>query len=370
MKIQKIKLYPLMLTLKSPFKTAHGTTKHRPITLVAVQLTTGVVGYGEIQSFADSQYVNETHQQSLIMVQKLSKLLIDQTFDRPEDGAAWLASKTTLSFAKAAIEMALWDAYGKQTQQSLATLLGGQIKQVTVSKAIGMQVDWEMTQQLVIDAIAKGYQRIKIKINQTTDLQMVAALVKDFPNQMFSLDANAAWNSDRLADLQLLDQAGLAMIEQPYAATAWLKHQQTQEKLSQLKLSLDESLNNLTDVKRAIAHHTTAALTLKQGKLGGITQTKTAIQLTNQSQMTPWIGGMLGTGLGRAVDLILASLPGANTIPVDSAQFDHYYETDIADNLPYVKDGYLPVPVNAGIGVTLNWRTINHCLISEPIVYQ
>ena len=137
-----------------------------------------------------------------------------------------------------------------------------------------------------------------------------------------------------------------------------------------MKLSLDESLNDLTDVKRAIDQHTTAALTLKQGKLGGITQTKKAIQLANQSQVTPWIGGMLGTGLGRAVDLILASLPGANTIPADSSQFDHYYEADIVDDLPYVKNGYLPVPVNVGIGVTLNWQIIGQCLISEPIVYQ
>ena len=86
--------------------------------------------------------------------------------------------------------------------------------------------------------------------------------------------------------------------------------------------------------------------------------------------MTPWIGGMLGTGLGRAVDLILASLPGTNTIPADSAQFDHYYETDIATDLPYVKKGYLPVPLQDGIGVTLNWQAIKQCLIHEPIVYQ
>ncbi|CAM4298808.1 o-succinylbenzoate synthase [Weissella hellenica] len=370
MKIKKIKLYPLVLTLKTPFKTAHGTTSQRPITLVAVQLTTGIVGYGEIQSFADSQYVNETHHQSALMVQKLSKLLIGQTFIRPEDAAEWLAAKTTLSFAKAAIEMAIWDAYGKQTHQSLTTLLGGQSKRVAVSQAIGMQEDWQSTQQLVIEAIAQGYQRIKIKINQATNLQLVADLVKAFPNQMFSLDANAAWTADRLADLQRLDQAGLAIIEQPYATTAWEKHRQTQARLAQLKLSLDESLNDLTDVKRAIDQHTTAALTLKQGKLGGIMQTKKAIQLANQSQVTPWIGGMLGTGLGRTVDLILASLPGANTIPTDSSQFDHYYEADIVDDLPYVKNGYLPVPVNVGIGVTLNWQIIGQCLISEPIVYQ
>lgn len=369
-KIQKITLYPLILTLKAPFKTAHGTTNQRPITLIAMQLTNGLVGYGEVQSFADNQYANETHDQSLAVVQNLSQLLIGQTFARPEDGANWLATKTSLSFAKSAIEMTLWDAYGKQTHQPLAALLGGQTDKVAVGQAIGIQENWETTKQLVLDAIAQGYQRIKIKINQTTDLQTVAALVKAFPNQMFSLDANAAWRGDKSADLQLLDEAGLALIEQPYAETAWLEHQRGQAALTRLKLSLDESLNDIADVKKAIANQTTAALTLKQGKLGGITQTKEAISLANQARMTPWIGGMLGTGLGRAVDLILASLPGANTIPADSAQFDHYYETDIATDLPYVKKGYLPVPLQDGIGVTLNWQAIRQCLIHEPIVYQ
>lgn len=368
--MQQIKIYPLSLTLKSPFKTAHGTTMQRPITLVAITLTNGLTGYGEIQSFIDDQYVPETHMQSLQMVQRTARQLISLDFDTPQMVSNWLTNSSHLSFAKAAVEMAFWDAYGKQVKQPLWSMIGGQEKQIAVSSVIGIQDSWQQTQAVANNLIGQGYQRIKIKIDQQTDITSIKKLLAQFPEQMFSLDANASWSIDDIARLKTLDHAGLALIEQPFPASAWFEHKSVQQQLDQLQLSLDESLNGLADVKRAITEQTTRALTIKQGKLGGINQAHQAINLATKAKLNPWIGGMLGSGLGRAVDLALASLPGANQVPADSAQFDHYFEADIGLDLPYVHQGCLPLPERNGIGVAIDWQTVAKYLIHEPIVYQ
>ena len=368
--MKEIKIYPLALMMKSPFKTAHGTTLKRPLTLVAITLMNGITGYGEIQSFADDQYAPETHAQSLSVVRRLSKDLLTRHFETPFAVATWLANQTNQSFAKAAIEMAFWDAYGKQVQQPLWTMLGGQQQQIAVSSVVGMQTNWQQTSHLVYKLNQQGYQRIKIKINQQTNITAIRQLVAEFPKQMFSLDANASWATTDIERLKALDQAGLALIEQPFQANAWTEHQVAQQQLTQLQLSLDESLNSLADVNYAIASRTTRALTIKQGKLGGIASARQAIMSATQAHLNPWIGGMLGSGLGRAVDLALASLPGANQVPADSAQFDHYFEADIGENLPYVQQGTLPLPAENGIGVSIDWPTVAKYLVHEPIIYQ
>lgn len=218
--MQQIKIYPLSLTLKSPFKTAHGTTLQRPITLVAITLTNGVTGYGEIQSFIDDQYVPETHMQSLQMVQRMARQLISLDFDTPQMVSNWLTNSSHLSFAKSAVEMAFWDAYGKQVKQPLWSMIGGQEKQIAVSSVIGIQDSWQQTQAVANNLIGQGYQRIKIKIDQQTDITSIKKLLAQFPEQMFSLDANASWSIDDIARLKTLDHAGLALIEQPFPASA------------------------------------------------------------------------------------------------------------------------------------------------------
>nr|WP_282556350.1 o-succinylbenzoate synthase [Weissella fangxianensis] len=370
MQVKKVEIYPLALMMKSPFKTAHGTTLKRPLTLVAITLMNGITGYGEIQSFADNQYAPETHLQSLSVVKRLSEKLLSRYFDTPFAVATWLANQADQSFAKAAIEMAFWDAYGKQIQQPLWTMLGGQQHRIAVSSVVGMQTNWQQTSHLVSNMNQQGYQRIKIKIDQQTDIPAIRQLVAEFPDQMFSLDANASWSMTDIERLKALDRAGLALIEQPFQANDWTEHKFAQQQLTQLQLSLDESLNSLADAKYAIANQTTRALTIKQGKLGGIASARQAIMSATQAQLNPWIGGMLGSGLGRAVDLALASLPGANQVPADSAQFDHYFAADIGKNLPYVQQGTLPLPAENGIGVSIDWPTVTKYLVHEPIVYQ
>lgn len=365
MQIAAITLYPLQLRLKSPFKTAHDVTYERPLILVAVTTTDGITGFGDIQSFIDHAYAPESQAESLAEVQRLSHLILGQTFDSATTLSNWLQTQSQFSFAKAALEMAAWDIQGKQQGQSLQQMIGGVGATVPVGIAIGIQTDAQATQRAIAAAVAQGYQRIKLKLAVATDLQQLQTVLAAFSDQLFSVDANAGWQPAMMDRLWALEQAGVFMIEQPFATDAWQAHQIAQQQLTQLHISLDESLNDLADITRGLA--IADAFTLKQAKLGGIWPTLQAIHQISVVDKIPWIGGMLSSGVGRAVDLALASLPATRQVPADSSSASRYFERDIVLAQPEIMAGQLPVPSAPGLGVTIDWSAVADLQVADTI---
>ena len=158
------------------------------------------------------------------------------------------------------------------------------------------------------------------------------------------------------------------MIEQPFATDAWQAHQIAQQQLTQLHISLDESLNDLADITRGLA--IADAFTLKQAKLGGIWPTLQAIHQISVVDKIPWIGGMLSSGVGRAVDLALASLPATRQVPVDSSSASRYFERDIVLAQPEIVAGRLPVPSAPGLGVTIDWSAVADLQASDTMTIK
>lgn len=372
MKIEHITVYPIALTLKHPFKTAHGLTTQRPITLIKIMLSNHNWGIGEVQSFADTAYVAETQALSQQNLTQILPKLIGLEFKEPSELIKKLANLTPYSFVKAAIEMAIYDVYGKITEQSLQMMIGGQGRAVKVGRAIGLQSDNHILQNKVDDYVNQGYERIKLKIDKATDLAKLAQLIQRYPQVYFSLDANGSWHQNDISKIMYLDQMGISLLEQPFGEKELALHYQVQNNLKQLKLSLDESINSLVDVKNVLTkyqHPITRALTIKQGKLGGITAAKAAINMAEQYQTMAWIGGMLTTGVGRAVDLALSSLPTVHNFPGDNGSNADYFENDIINEPLSVIDGKMQVPDQPGLGVSLNWSQINEALVADIKMY-
>lgn len=361
--IKHVMVYQLEMQLKTPFKTAHDITWQRPISLLKVTFTNGLEGIGEVASFADDSYTAETHAISLATLDQLIPKSIGLTIANPQAFAAWLAPQTQWSFAKAALEMAIWDGFGKLKNQSLAMMLGNHVTQVKVGIALGVPKTEAELMTNVTAAVEQGYQRIKLKLNHVTPITWIEHIVQCYPQILFSVDANASWDMTDINKIKALDQAGVYLLEQPFAAEAWQAHVDLQKQLKHLKISLDESLNNLTDVQTAIAGPV-GALTLKQAKIGGIADTVTAINLANNEAVLPWIGGLLSSGVGRAVDLALATLPQANIFPSDSSASDRYFVRDIIIEQPHVIAGQLPVPNKPGLGVTIDWTAVDQLLVN------
>ncbi|MCT8389965.1 o-succinylbenzoate synthase [Leuconostoc holzapfelii] len=352
--VKQMSTQPVSLTLKQPFQTAHGTTLVRPLTLVKVwiyddQTENTVVGFGEIQSFADYRYALENQSTSqAIIATVIQPMLRDLVFESPKHFATLLAAKVPYgAFAKAGVEMAVWDAVGKLTNQSLQQMIGGVGTNVPVGMALGMPI----TATAIRTAIQAGYRRLKLKIDgQQTDFIALFALLQEFPEQMFSLDANSSFDGHTVTKLQHVPD-NVAFIEQPFEAHDFVAHAALQKTLRPA-LSLDESINHIADIETLIALHAADAVTIKQGKIGGITAAISAINKLQAAGLKPWIGGMLSSNLGRGVDLALASLSGMS-FPGDISASARYFESDLTTTDFTIVDGTMKVPTTPGIGVTL-----------------
>lgn len=352
MQVTQIEYRQLELTMRTPFQTAHDVTQTRPLILVAVTIDDQYVGYGEVQAFANHDYAPQNQLDALDWLERViptlqpwqGESLTDLLHQLPADG----------QFARAGIEMAVWDAVGQKEQRPLADMLGAHNETAPVGIALGLQ-DLGM-----IDAAkAAGYRRIKLKQDGIA-LEQLTTVVTQNPDTLFSLDFNAS-----LADtpqnrryLSTLRDLGIDLIEEPFETGTYAQYNALTTLLAPLKISLDEQLNQLTDVENWLNETLVTAYTLKQGKLGGIQATMQAMRLVTQAHRLAWIGGMLASGLGRAVDAALASQLPQPQYPADISQGTRYFIRDIVIQDLCFQDGTVQVPQQPGIGMTLDWDAI------------
>ena len=374
-KISKITLWPIALMLKAPFRTAHNTTQERPLTIIAIDVQDmssriTVTGYGEVQSFADCAYAPENQQLSRhLLAHHFIPALKAYQFSDIKAVTSYLQQITPFgSFARAGIEMALWDALGKLQHKSLAQMIGGINQQVPVGIAISLLSEPSQLLMQIKQAHAMGYERIKLKVDaKATDFDQIKWLLTQFKTQHFSLDANSSFTLTSAQSLSPLDAPNLDFIEQPFGVHDFVQHA-TFQRMSNIKLSLDESINALDDIHTSIALSANRVLTIKQGKIGGIQTAIEAIKLAQQHHVLPWIGGMLSSGLGRAVDLALASLPGI-AFPGDISDSQRYFEQDIIHQRLTIHHGHIKVPTEYGIGITVDEAVIKQHLTATPQVF-
>jgi O-succinylbenzoate synthase len=99
----------------------------------------------------------------------------------------------------------------------------------------------------------------------------------------------------------------------------------------------------------AIALGACSVVNIKPGRVGGYLEARRIHDVCVANGVPVWCGGMLETGIGRAANAALASLPGF-TLPGDVSASNRYYSQDLTR--PFVlEDGHLTVPTGAGIGV-------------------
>jgi O-succinylbenzoate synthase len=101
------------------------------------------------------------------------------------------------------------------------------------------------------------------------------------------------------------------------------------------------------------------AVNIKASRLGGLSQALEVHDLCVANHIPVWCGGMLETGVGRAANLALASLPGF-TLPGDISASDRYYKRDITrERFVLESDSTIAVPAGAGLGVTLDESAVS-----------
>ena len=259
--------------------------------------------------------------------------------------------------AKAGLEAALWDAFAKSRNVSLSNLLGGTRKKIDVGVSIGIQDSEATLIKKVEGYLAEGYKRIKIKIAPGHDLRYVDSLRKEFPGLILQVDANSAYSISDLDIFRKMDDYALLLIEQPLGYDDIFFHSKMQKELK-TPICLDESIHSLDDTMAAIELDSCRIINIKPGRVGGFTESKLIHDYCASFNIPVWHGGMLESGIGRAGNVALASLPNF-TLPGDISASKRYYTEDIVEPEFVVNpDGTMDVPVKPGIGVEVNMRML------------
>ena len=251
--------------------------------------------------------------------------------------------------AIAGVEQALWDALARKAGLPLAKVLGATRTETPSGVSLGIQESPAKLVDLAARHVEQGYQRIKLKIAPGVDVERVAAVRAAHPDILLSVDANAAYTLADLDIFKALEDFNLLMIEQPLHYEDMLQHAKLQAQLG-TDLCLDESIRSPADAAAAIELGACRIVNIKQGRVGGVLEARRVHDVAREAGVPVWCGGMLETGVGRALNLALASLVGF-TLPGDTSASARYFTDDLTEPFVMAPDGTMGVPSRPGIGV-------------------
>ncbi|MCX7850259.1 MAG: o-succinylbenzoate synthase [Thermus sp.] len=353
-RLERLSLFLVELPLVAPFATSFGEERTKQAPLVSLTAD-GVMGWGECVAGSGPWYSWETVETARYVISEHIRPLLSsrKVFEHPSELPAALAPIRGHGMAKAAVEAALWDLYARLQRKPLYQLLGGVREAVPAGVSVGIQPDIPSLLAAVEGYLAEGYQRIKLKIKPGWDVEPLRAVRERFPDVLLSADANAAYTLADLPTLRELDRFGLLMLEQPLHFEDLLEHAQLARELA-TPICLDESITSARRAREALALGACRIINVKPGRVGGLTEALEIHALALERGIPLWCGGMLETGIGRALNVHLATLPGF-TLPHDISATKRYFREDIADPPFELRDGHLPVPQRPGLGVEINW---------------
>jgi O-succinylbenzoate synthase len=355
--IERIELRTVRLPLNEPFETSFGRIDSRLIFLVAIN-GGGETGWGEVVAAEEPLYSYETVGTALHVIRDyLAPAILGEPLRDISDLAQRLAPFRGHNMAKAGLELAFMDLLARLKCQSLSTLIGGTRERIPVGVSLGIQPSLDHLLERVDRYLALGYQRIKLKIKPGWDIAIVREVRRQNPDILLSVDANAAYTLADVDHLRQLDDFNLLMIEQPLEYDDLVDHAQLQAKLS-TAICLDESITGINRAKQALDLGSCRIINIKIGRVGGYSQAVGIHDLCYARGIPVWCGGMLESGIGRAHNIALASLPGF-VLPGDISASARYFARDlIVPEVTVGRDGTVIAPLGPGLGFNVDLEYI------------
>ena len=349
MKIERIELREIQMRLRAPFETSFGVMQNRRILLLQV-FADGISGWGEGTATEGPFYISETIDTTWIMLRDfLIPRILGKEIDSAQDVPELLKPIRGNEMAKAVLENAIWHLESLVRGLPLYQTIGGTMKEIACGVSLGIQPTIDRMVAIVEKEVAAGYQRIKLKIKPGKDIEFVAAVRKEFPEILLSVDANSAYRLEDAAHLRKLDQFNLLMIEQPLNWDDIYAHSKLQAQI-QTAICLDECINNARHALTAIELKACRIINIKLGRVGGHSEARRVEQVCRTHSIPVWCGGMLETGIGRAHNIAMSTLAGF-TLPGDVSASKRYWNEDIIEpEVEVTSNGTIHVPKTPGIG--------------------
>jgi O-succinylbenzoate synthase len=334
MKLERLELRRIALDLVTPFRTSFGVETQRDIMLLHVVTDAGD-GWGECVASHEPAYSSEFVEGSALVIRDhLWPTVVAAGVSAAADVAPALARFKGHQMSKAALEMAVLDAELRADGISWKERIGGTRDRIPSGVSVGIFDTLDELSRQVAGYIADGYVRIKLKIEPGWDIEPVR-MVRDQigPDVPLQVDANTAYTRDDIAHLCKLDESVVSM----------------QTAVDAIELGAAEIVN------------------IKPGRVGGYLAAVRIHDLCVERGVPVWCGGMVETGIGRAANAGLASLPGF-TLPGDISASTRFYARDIVLRPITVEHGHVIVPATPGLGFELDQEFLDSITTSTVVL--
>ena len=328
MQIERITLRQIKMPLVHFFETSFGRTTDRHMVLVEVS-SGGISGWGEVTA-GENPFYNEEWTESawLIVRDYVAPRVLNHNFESAASVGARTAHIRGHRMARGGLEAAVWDLEARMLGRPLYQHIGGGARrEIPCGVSIGIQESVPQLLQKIETELAAGYQRIKMKISLNWDVDVVREVRRRFPNTLVMADANSAYTLADAGRLKCLDEFGLMMIEQPLAHDEIIDHAKLQAQLK-TPICLDECIRSAHHAEQALAMDAGRIINIKLGRVGGFAEAKQVHDVAQAAGVPVWCGGMLESGIGRAHNVALATLPNF-VLPGDVSASKRYWKRDI-----------------------------------------
>ncbi len=368
--LTRITVYRVPLQLRAPFTTSFGTYETLDRPFVVIESSDGPRGVGEAPTLLDPAYKAEvdtpavlTSLESFILpcIQKWQREKgAIATVDELRQSYAWIKGAV---FAKSAVEAALWDILAQRAGEPLWKLWGGERRTVPVGVSIGGKT-LDQVIELAERAVDQGYGRLKVKIWPGFDVDVAAALRARFPDILLQVDANSAYSTENWRRLQALDDLDLLLIEQPLYDDDIVLHSDISREL-RTPICLDESIHSLRDTEAAVALWDRndvldrLIVNIKPPRVSGFAEAIEIARYCRSRGVRTWIGGMLDSAWGKAMNLNFNGLPEIDLPGDHFSPGGAYFVDDLTTEPLAAVNGAFALGGGISAGVSFDWATFD-----------
>ena len=366
--IDRIVLHQIRMPLVHFFETSFGRTYERHMVLVEV-VSDGLSGWGEVTA-GENPFYNEEWTESAWLIARdyVAPRVLKHTFEDASQVADRTAHIRGHHMACGGVEVAVWDLEARRAGVPLAKQIGGGTRaEIACGVSIGIQETVPQLLKKIETEVNAGYQRIKMKIKPGWDVDVIREVRRQFPKIRLMADANSAYTLADAARLKCLDEFNLMMIEQPLAHDEIIDHVDLQAQL-QTPICLDECIRSAHQAEQAIRMKACGIINIKLGRVGGFREAKRVHDVAQRHGIPVWCGGMLESGIGRAHNIALSTLPNF-ILPGDVSASKRYWTRDIIQPAVEVSpQGTITVPAGAGFGYAIDHDFLKSITVREESI--
>jgi muconate/chloromuconate cycloisomerase len=355
--IRSVEAIPVSVPLKKPFIISTGEMRTLDHVIVKVYTDEGIVGVGEA---APVPFFSEESQEDV-------KVAIDRYISRVIMGEDIFDIEKILekmdkviqghSYAKAGIELALWDAMGKTLRVPVYKLLGGVYREkVPVVWIIGIGTPEQMAAEAK-EYVEKGFNTIKVKIgiDPKQDIKNVAAIRDAIGDEaQIRVDANQGYTADiAIKTLKKMERYDLELIEQP--VPRWdLSGMARVCKALDTPVMADESVFTPEDAVKVVKMEAADIINIKIMKPGGLYNAKKIAFIAESAGIPCLVGSMIETGVGTAASAHFACATKNIRYPCEFIG-TMMVKDDILEGAAYVpRNGLIEIQRKPGFGINLD----------------